>query len=1162
MGYGQAMPATACCSSTTSSAPAAARSSPPIRSPAPRSRCTSPIWATSSNCIACCSPGTRATRIDANGVEAAAAYDATFHPTSSGIFVTIDVTSSLVAWQADPTKNFGWALLPTGSDGVRFSSRELATIADRPQLTVRVNATGTGAPGHFGINNQFPGQSGAVNNFVIEADYRLFIPSAGQYTFGVNSDDGFSLSLDNGIDPAYTCSYNGLRTGADTLQTFNFTRAGSYNLRLVYFQNTGDAGFELFAASGAWSSYSATNTWRLVGDIVGGGLNDEDQGTAWISPSFSDSSWNHGPSQLGYGDGDEATVTSYIDNDPNTSGVQKNATTYFRRSFEVTDPSQYNGLVLQLVRDDGAVVYLNGVEILRDNMPSGTITHTTWASVNTPDENAFRTFNIDPSYLEAGTNVMAVEVHQYSGVSSDVSFDMILEATRPSTSTTTGITLSPGINRVTVDTYDGPDGTGNKLKEGTIDIWCDPTPAPADPLPALADPPGLAANPHINLTVRDNYLPGVPILVRAELADDQQRVDRDIWNGFFTLSVDNPAITLSTTQVPFDNGLGSALVTVTGSGTFTLTATWTDSSRNLTRTATKTLTSLQGQSMTTLSGTLSGANLTWSGIIHVTADVTVPSGSTLTINPDTLVLLDGVARGGTTGADIQVLGSLQSLGTAAQPVTITAYNPTMYWGEIVFSNAAASLLQYTEITHAGSSPVIGHPGSGSVGPALYPQNTSLTLNYVSVTDVGGKIMYATGSDITATHNLWERAVMGPEITGTGLLLTNSFIEEMRWNDDADGIYLWDAGSKSITIRGGVIAGTDDDGIDHMASTILVDDMIIRDTHDKGISQYDGTVTVTRSLFVDNSRQPEDGSQAAISVKTTAGTTATTNIDHCTIYNDNPIGIGIQSRNKYGVASGRIIYNVTNSIIEAYQVVAVDTPVYSPDDVHISYSDLIGTVGVPWTNGGSHDNLVNQDPRWVNVAGSDYGNPTASVSRDFRLQNTSPCIDAGDPAALVDADSTRADVGARSYDATAGYATRTIAAGHITADTLMYPAASPYHITGAVIVDAGATLFILAGTTVFFDAGASLTIDGGLVAVGTASQQIRFTSTPGAGTWNGIQFVNTMANNRISYAILEYAATDNGMIGLVSSNLTVDHCTLDHTSDRRRISTLNSSLVVR
>ena len=120
---------------------------------------------------------------------------------------------------------------------------------------------------------------------------------------------------------------------------------------------------------------------------------------------------------------------------------------------------------------------------------------------------------------------------------------------------------------------------------------------------------------------------------------------------------------------------------------------------------------------------------------------------------------------------------------------------------------------------------------------------------------------------------------------------------------------------------------------------------------------------------------------------------------------------------------------------------------------------------------------------------------------------------------------------------------------------------PYRISGNVTVPAGSTLKIGAGTTLFFDPGASLTVAGRLLAEGTERKPIRFTRTPGGGNWSGIQFQGTVQDNRISHAILEYGVTDNGMIGLVNSNLTLDHVLLDHT-DRRRIRSLNSSLVVR
>jgi len=151
-----------------------------------------------------------------------------------------------------------------------------------------------------------------------------------------------------------------------------------------------------------------------------------DQGTAWQALSFDDSTWQTGAAQLGYGDGDEQTVVSF---GPDVNN--KYVTTYFRHSFTVADPTQVTGLTLNVIRDDGAVVYLNGVEVARSNLPEGTINYQTLASaaIGGSAESAALSFSISPTLLLPGTNVLAVEVHQASVNSSDLSFDLSLVAT-------------------------------------------------------------------------------------------------------------------------------------------------------------------------------------------------------------------------------------------------------------------------------------------------------------------------------------------------------------------------------------------------------------------------------------------------------------------------------------------------------------------------------------------------------------------------------------------------------------------------------------------------------------------------------------------------------------------------------------------------------------
>ena len=203
--------------------------------------------------------------------------------------------------------------------------------------------------------------------------------------------------------------------------------------------------------------------------------NGSNQGTAWRSTAFSDATWSTGNAQLGYGDGDEATVVSY-----GPSSTSKYITTYFRKTISVADASLYNSYTLNVKRDDGVVVYINGVERFRSNMPSGTIAYTTVASTAASDDGtAWQTATLPAASLVTGTNVIAVEIHQNAGTSSDISFDLELKANSTTDVTAPVVsTFSPADNATNVSTtanliitFNEPvqKGTGNiVIKEGGV----------------------------------------------------------------------------------------------------------------------------------------------------------------------------------------------------------------------------------------------------------------------------------------------------------------------------------------------------------------------------------------------------------------------------------------------------------------------------------------------------------------------------------------------------------------------------------------------------------------------------------------------------------------------------------------------------------------------
>ena len=150
--------------------------------------------------------------------------------------------------------------------------------------------------------------------------------------------------------------------------------------------------------------------------------------------AFNDTNWKVGPAQLGYGDGDEATVIE-----------ARPPVVLFRKTFTVETPDAFGKLLLRLLRDDGAVVYLNGQEIVRSNMPDGPITPETMAvaTVGAEDESRWYPYEVAASRLRTGLNVVAVEVHQVNVSSSDLSFALeLIGRTEPVSRPTVSIVAS------------------------------------------------------------------------------------------------------------------------------------------------------------------------------------------------------------------------------------------------------------------------------------------------------------------------------------------------------------------------------------------------------------------------------------------------------------------------------------------------------------------------------------------------------------------------------------------------------------------------------------------------------------------------------------------------------------------------------------------------
>lgn len=146
------------------------------------------------------------------------------------------------------------------------------------------------------------------------------------------------------------------------------------------------------------------------------------QAGEWRAPGYDDSGWASGNGPLGGGDGH---LTTIIEIGPAGS---RYPTVYFRREFSVAAAGDYEGLVVRLLRDDGAAVYLNGVLLVADGVDVPT-THERFANqvVDGANESTYFVHTAPSASLVTGRNVLAVEVKQANSGSSDLGFDLELE---------------------------------------------------------------------------------------------------------------------------------------------------------------------------------------------------------------------------------------------------------------------------------------------------------------------------------------------------------------------------------------------------------------------------------------------------------------------------------------------------------------------------------------------------------------------------------------------------------------------------------------------------------------------------------------------------------------------------------------------------------------
>lgn len=151
-------------------------------------------------------------------------------------------------------------------------------------------------------------------------------------------------------------------------------------------------------------------------------------GQDWTGATVS--GWSTGNAPLGYFTSDPNNGRGYNTTlDYGNDAANKRPTYYFRKSFVLSQaPSSGDIYTLNYTVDDGMVVYVNGQEAGRYLMPGGDVNYNTYASTYASSNPDSGSMQLPASLFKKGMNVIAVEVHNNNGGSTDVYFDAELVA--------------------------------------------------------------------------------------------------------------------------------------------------------------------------------------------------------------------------------------------------------------------------------------------------------------------------------------------------------------------------------------------------------------------------------------------------------------------------------------------------------------------------------------------------------------------------------------------------------------------------------------------------------------------------------------------------------------------------------------------------------------
>jgi hypothetical protein len=228
----------------------------------------------------------------------------------------------------------------------------------------------------------------------------------------------------NSAGASFSATGATLQDGTNVVLTFASLPAAQYYVVVNNVRDASAAGNLIAANSIIKTGFD--DTVRTYGDSWRYDQRGISLGTAWTARTYDDSAWSgSGPGLLdGKAGGRVASTLPFpvgtVILAP-TNGSVYLTNTYFRTHF-TSYASGTGTLTFTTVIDDGGVIYLNGAEVSRIRMNSGTVNYTTFANASVGDAALEGPFVVTVTNLLAGDNVIAVEVHQNATGSSDVTW--------------------------------------------------------------------------------------------------------------------------------------------------------------------------------------------------------------------------------------------------------------------------------------------------------------------------------------------------------------------------------------------------------------------------------------------------------------------------------------------------------------------------------------------------------------------------------------------------------------------------------------------------------------------------------------------------------------------------------------------------------------------